>query len=81
MQNYLPILTIFFTASHSQHNYSLRSRDTNDYKRVWGKTRFGKQMLQDEGVHLWNNIPIEIRKSTSINVFKKFYKIYLLEST
>ena len=71
----------FFTASHSQHNYALRSRDTSDYRRVWGKTRFGKQMLQDEGVQLWNNISTEIRNSNSIIVFKKFYKIYLLECT
>ena len=71
----------FFTASHSQHNYALRSRDTSDYRRVWGKTRFGKQMLQDEEVQLWNNISTEIRNSNSIIVFKKFYKIYLLECT
>ena len=71
----------FFTVAHHQHNYALRSRETNDYKRVWGKTRFGKQMLQDEGVQLWNNISPEIRNSNSINIFKNFYKTYLLEST
>ena len=71
----------FFMVAHSQHNYSLRSRDTNDYQRIWGKTQYGMKKLQYSGVHLWNTIPHEIRNSISMKIFKKKYKEFLIGNT
>ena len=68
----------FFTASHSHHNYALRSRDTNDYQSVWGRTQYGMKKLQYAGVQLWNTIPHEIRNEISLEIFKRKYKVFLI---
>ena len=75
-----PSFENFLTVNHSQHQYMLRSRDTNDYKCVWGKTQYGMKRMQYEGVRLWNTIPLEIRASQTIEEFAKGYKSFLIQS-
>lgn len=70
----------FFTESHGHHQYNLRSREREDYKCEWGKTQYGMRRVQYEGVKLWNNIPQEIRKANTIEIFSEKYKELLIQS-
>ena len=43
------------------------------------KNKYGGKMIQVSGPLIWNSIPIEIHKSTSIHIFKTQLKKYLIE--
>ena len=65
----------------NRHSYGLRSRTMNAPTRLVCRTKYSEKSIQISGVKFWNNIPKEIQESLSLNIFKKSFKKFLLESS
>ena len=76
--NKLPPSFENFLVRNTTHRYALRSRETNDFACVWGKTIYGMKKIQFDGVRLWNQIPKDIRNIDSFRDFKKKIKEFFL---
>ena len=46
------------SSTEPTHSYNLRSMTNSNYRQVWGRTSYSQKMLKNEGVKVWNNIPI-----------------------
>ena len=66
------------SSEHIDHHYFVRNRQRT--ARVQCNSRTGEKSVQYKSLHLWNNLPAEIKNSESLNVFKKAYKNLLLEN-
>ena len=62
------------------HNRHLRSADNDLMKVPYSRTKNYDNSFTVSGAKLWNSLPLNIRKSPSIDSFKCSIKTYLLES-
>ena len=60
------------------HNYNLRNRK-DKLQTIAFESSHGKKSIQHRGAALWNKMPSEISDSTSLSIFKRRYKDYLLD--
>ena len=71
----------FFRPISSIHSYNTRGATRGDFFLVRKNTlQYGIRSISYNGVRIWNNIPSEIRNSTSVTSFRKKFKNSLLES-
>ena len=64
----------------NQHNYGLRSRNNDKAPRFISRSKIGEKSIQFKGNQIWNNMPLDIKKSESLSIFKSVYKKFLLKS-
>ena len=64
----------------AQHNYGLRSRNNNKAPRFISCTKFGEKSIQFKSNQIWNAMPLDIKNSESLSIFKSAYKKFLSES-
>jgi len=64
----------------NQHNYGLRSRNNDKAPRFISRSKIGEKSIQFKGNQIWNAMPLDIKKSESLSIFKSAYKKFLLES-
>ena len=70
----------FFSSNSSMHHYETRQLARGDFYLVRKNTvQYGVKCIQYMGATLWNNLPVELRNSTSKFFFKKVKK-HLLNS-
>jgi len=62
------------------HFYSTRSRDTLNLHTFPCSTNIRKFTTKFSGPTIWNSIPLTIRIHNTLNQFKKYYKIYLMQN-
>ena len=75
-----PIGNYFEIDPHvNQHSYGLRSRSANLPTRLVCRTKYAEKSFQIGGLRFWKKLPITIRNSDSLTIFKKCYKSYLLD--
>ena len=67
--------TDFFTYGPNNHN-TLASRKKH-LTPIARTTTYGLNSIRNSGAHIWNDIPIEIRESKSLNIFTKIFKHFL----
>ena len=60
------------------HNYNTRIATQNNYYQPERRTSLGQQAFSYIGPSLWRTIPLDIKKSANLNIFKIKYKEYLL---
>ena len=71
----------FLKPISSIHSYNIRGASRGDFFFVRKNTlQYGIRSICYNGVRIWNNIPSEIRNSTSVKAFRKNFKNSLLES-
>ena len=70
----------YFKNIADTHTHNLRSVTNGNIAHTYGSTCFGQKLIQNEGAKIWNNIPVQIRSSESLNTFASKYKEYLLNS-
>ena len=71
----------FFSSNSSIHHYETRQSVRGDFYLVRKNTvQYGVKCIQYMGATLWNNLPVELRHSTSKFSFKKKVKVHLLHS-
>ena len=57
--------------------YSLRSAANEHIPENLARTNYGSRQIKTSGVKLWNNIPLEIRKSETLNIFTNMFKKHI----
>ena len=62
-----------------QHSYNLRRRRDDSPKFVFN-TASGRKSIQCEGEKTWDDLPPYLKDCDTLNIFKKFYKSYILEA-
>ena len=65
----------------NNHSYGLRSRTANVPTRLDCRTKQAEKSIQINGLKFWNKIPETIRKSSNINIFKKSFRKFIIESS
>ena len=55
----------------------LRSVSQHRLKEVRSKKKYGERAFSVIGPKLWNDLPVELKTSESVNIFKKSLKTYL----
>ena len=63
-----------------QHDYGLRSRNDNKAPRFFSCSKTGEKSIQFKGIQIWNAMPLDIKNSESLSIFKSSYKKFLFES-
>ena len=66
------------SSANLNHNYFVRNRERR--VRLLCKTKTGEKSIQFRSSQLWDNLPNDIKSSTSFSIFKKAYKEYLVNS-
>ena len=61
------------------HRYNTRSANKEPYIRRTNTT-YGKFDIKYSAAKVWNDIPLGIRNSSSLAIFKKQFKKYILSS-
>ena len=80
--NLLPSKSIanHFVRNSAQHRYNLRNRNNRPLVTpLVLLSSFKKRSVYIRGTDLWNDIPILVKSSESLNIFKKSYKSSLLQ--
>ena len=80
--NLLPIKSIanHFVRNSAQHRYNLRNRNNRPLVTpLVLLSSFKKRSVYIRGTDLWNDIPILVKSSESLSIFKKSYKSSLLQ--
>ena len=65
------ITSYCISSSINQRRFTLRSADKGNLIEPKTVTEFRKRSLAFAGPHLWNKLPINIRQSSSVDIFKK----------
>src|SRR5688572_33333787 len=79
-RNLLPsIYKQYFQLSSQVHPYF--TRKSSSYRRTYARTNTRLFSIKSIGVTIWEKIPMEIRLSPSIWVFKKKLSTYLIQCT
>ena len=65
----------------NRHSYGLRSRTANLPTRIVCRTKYSEKSIQISGPKFWSKIPENIQNSLSLNIFKRNFKRYLIESS
>ena len=63
----------------NKHSYGLRSRSANVPTRLVCHKKFSEKSTQISGEKFWRKIPIDIRNSESLNIFKNSFKSFVVE--
>ena len=75
--NLLPVVfRNYFTHTSETHNYETRQR--NNIHISYCRTDIGQTSTCYFGAKLWNSLPVKIKESTSLSIFKTKCKNYLL---
>ena len=82
LNNLAPIyFSDYFVSIHSVHNIGTRQSKKSDlFALRCNTTQYGLRSIHYLGVRIWNSLPIEIRESPSLSIFKKKLKDFLLAS-
>ena len=82
LNNLAPIyFSDYFVSIHSVHNVGTRQSKKGDlFALRCNTTQYGLRSIHYLGVRIWNSLPIEIRESPSLSIFKKKLKDFLLAS-
>ena len=71
----------YFVNIHSVHNIGTRqSKKGGRFALRCNTTQYGLRSIHYSGVRIWNSLPVEIRESPSLSVFKKKLKDLFLVS-
>ena len=62
----------------SEANYVTRLSHDHPLKIPLMKTRNSQQSIEYQGVKIWNSLPHSVRSNESLNNFKRFLKVYLM---
>ena len=73
------MLDLFNKVSES-HSRNLRSVENDLLMIPFSKTRYYGRSFAIQGAKQWNSLPISIRNTPSLNIFKHNVKMYLLEN-
>ena len=60
------------------HSYNTRSKAKKNLYIRKTKTNYGKFDIRYSAPKIWNDIPLAIRNSSSLAIFKKEFKDYIL---
>lgn len=71
-----PYFDDFFRENNKIHEHN--TRKNSDIHKRCNRTNYGKYSTRNKITNIWNTIPLEIRKSVSLSVFKKKMKHFLL---
>ena len=75
------ITSYCISSSTNQRRYTLRSTDKGNLIEPKTATEFGMRSFAFAGPHLWNKLPINVRQSSSVDIFKKRLKIFLFDKS
>jgi hypothetical protein len=62
---------------HFSHIHSHKTRQKNNYYLPRPRTNWGKQQFTYHSVSEWNSLPIELKQSTNLNLFKSKLKQFI----
>ena len=75
------ITSYCISSSINQRRSTLRSADKGNLIEPKTLTEFGKRSFAFAGPHLWNKLQINIRQSSSVDIFKKRLKTFLFDKS
>ena len=83
MNNLAPdyITSYCISSSTNQRRFKLRSADKGNLIEPKTVAEFGKRSFAFAGPQLWNKLPIKIRQSSSVDIFKKRLKTFLFDKS
>ena len=70
-----------FFEKHKKSKYTLRSQTNGNLTSPKNSCKYVEHSLSYRGPNLWNNLPVELKNVSSLNIFKKHVKHYLVLST
>jgi len=76
----LYITELVSTVAAQTSRHGLRSADTTNYVQPRTRTKFGERTFWYAGPAVWNLLPDDLRRTPTINSFKRKLKTYLLIS-
>ena len=68
----------FFQRNNSVHGHN--TRQANDLHVPYARLDIRKSCLKVHGANLWNNIPVLVKQSPSLDIFKQRLRNYLIDS-
>jgi len=74
------IIELVSTVAAQTSRPGLRSAGTTNYVQPWTRTQFGERAFSYAGPVVWNSLPDELRRTPTINSFKRKLKTYLFTS-
>ena len=75
----LPVnLMSYFYTNDTVHNY--QTRNSNNFHLPHMRLSVSQKSIFFQGPKLWNDLPLDIKTSPSINVFKRRFKKYLIST-
>lgn len=81
MPSSVPVpLHYFFTTITQTHNHSTRASSSLKLFNSTVSKSLREHTLFVQGPHVWNTIPLDIKLSSTLNIFKSRLKTYLLNS-
>ena len=75
------ITSYCISSSTNQRRSTLQFADKGNLIEPKSLTEFGKRSFAFAGPHLWNKLPINIRQSSSVDIFKKRLKTFLFDKS
>ena len=72
------IQVYFLTMASSIHSYNTCYASKLNFTRPKVKTNYGIHTFKYIASKIWENIPVNIKNSESIGIFKRQYSIFLL---
>lgn len=69
----------YFTDLKLVHQHNTRQSNKKNFYHTYARTEWGRKMVQRRGLHVWKNIPLEL-KECSFYRFKKTFKRDILSS-
>ena len=75
--NVTDIYNNFFQRNRDIHGLNIRNAD--DLHVPYGRLDIRKFSIKIAGANQWNSIPLNIKNSTSIDIFKKNMRAYLID--
>ena len=73
----LPIEIANYFGNHFIENNVRRSSRLITNSRIVPTTSSGSKSVQQKVIHVWNEIPSEIKSAVTFNAFKRMYKSHL----
>ena len=68
---------IFFHVNRNIHDYELRNAD--DIQVLYGRLDIRRFSIIIAGANLWNSLPVYVKNASTIHLFKRYLKNYLLD--
>jgi len=76
----LYIIELVSTAAAQTSRPGLRSADTTNYVQPRTRTKFAERAFSYAGPAVWNSLPDDLRRTATMNSFKRKLKTYLFIS-